>query len=542
MAKEIRFGKYARDSLLAGVDKLADTVKLTLGPKGRNVVLDQGYGSPLICNDGVTIARNIEFKDKFENMGAKLVYEVANNTNDAAGDGTTTATLLAQSIIHNGVNAIDRGANPVLLSEGINLAGKAVAKALLDQSHTVSTDSEIENVATVSSSDPEIGKIISEAMKKVGKNGVITVDQSKSVETELKVTEGTQYDKGYTSPYMVTDRERMTAELEDPYILLTDMKVNTVNDILPLLQAVVEAHKPLLIVSDDMDADVSTTLILNKIRGTFNVVATKLPEYGDLQKATLQDIAVLTGARLYSKDLGMELKNITIADLGSAKKVIVTADNTTIIGGAGDKKALADHIAELEAQAKNKTSEYDKKQLEKRIAKLSGGVAVIKVGATTETELRDKKLRIEDALNATKAAVAEGIVIGGGAALVNVYLKLKDTLKNPDKDVQRGISCVLESLTAPLAQIADNAGYSATDVVSSQIAAKAGIGFNARSGEWVDLYKAGIVDPTKVTRSAVLNAASIAAEMVTTEAGVADIPEPKPAAPAAPEPGAGMDY
>ena len=530
MAKEIRFGKSARDSMLSGVDQLADTVKITLGPKGRNVVLDQGYGSPLICNDGVTIARNIELKDKFENMGAKLVYEVANNTNDTAGDGTTTATLLAQSIIHNGIAAVDRGANPVLLSEGINRAGKAVAEELLKESRSVSTNDEIENVAAISSGSEEIGRTIAEAMDKVGKNGVITVDQSRSVETQLKVTEGMQYDKGYISPYMVTDREKMNATLDDPVIFLTDMKITNINDILPLLQAVVEAHKPLLIVSDDMDAEVSSTLILNKLRGAFNVVATKLPDYGDLQKATLQDLAVLTGARLYSKDLGMELKNATYADLGSAKKVIVTADNTTIVGGSGDKQALQDHIDELLAQAKNKTSDYDKKQLEKRVAKLSGGVAVIKVGATTETELKDKKLRIEDALNATKAAVSEGIVAGGGAALVEVYKRLKSSLKDEDKDVQRGISCVLEALTAPLAQIADNAGYSATDIVSAQLSeTREHYGFNARTGEWVDMFQAGIVDPTKVTRSAVLNAASVAAEFVTTEAGVADIPEPKPA-------------
>ena len=540
MAKEIRFGKNARDSMLAGVDQLANTVKITLGPKGRNVVLDQGYGSPLICNDGVTIARNIELKDKFENMGAKLVYEVANNTNDVAGDGTTTATLLAQAIIHNGVAAIDRGANPVLLSQGIRKAGKAVAAVLLEESHSVSTSAEIQNVATVSSGDEEIGKIISEAMDKVGKNGVITVDQSRSVDTQLKVTEGMQYDKGYISPYMANDREKMTATLEDPLIFLTDMKITNIQDLLPMLQAVVESHKPLLIVSDDMDTEVSSTLIINKLRGSFNVVATKLPDYGDLQKATMQDLAILTGARLYSKDLGMELKNATVADLGSAKKVIVTADSTTIISGAGDKAALQNHIQELIAQAKNKTNEYDRKQIEKRIAKLSGGVAVIKVGATTETELKDKKLHIEDALNATKAAVSEGIVQGGGAALVNVYKKLKPTLKDEDNDIQRGISCVLEALTAPLAQIADNAGYSATDIVSAQLAeSRENYGFNARNGQWVNMFDSGIVDPTKVTRSAVLNATSVASEFVTTEAGVADIPEPKEAAAPAQS---GMDY
>lgn len=538
MAKEIRFGKDARDSILAGVDKLADTVKITLGPKGRNVVLDQGYGSPLICNDGVTIARNIELKDKFENMGAKLVYEVANNTNDTAGDGTTTATILAQSIIHKGVEAINRGANPVLVGQGISKAGKAVAKELTSLAHPINTDADIENIATISSGDEEIGKVIEQAMQKVGRNGVITVDQSKSTETELKVTEGMQYDKGYISPYMVTDREKMTAELDDPLILVTDIKISNINDILPLLQSVVEAHKPLLIISDDMDAEVSSTIILNKLRGTFNVVATKLPEFGDLQKVTLEDIAVLTGAKFISKDLSMELKDASINDLGKAKKVIVTADNTTIVGGEGDKTALSNHIAELEAQAKNSKSEYDRKRIEKRAAKLSGGVAVIKVGATTETELKDKKLHIEDALNATKAAVSEGIVVGGGAALAEVYLTLRKTLKDENPDVQRGISCVLESLKAPLAQIADNAGYSSVDIVETQLGQKKDFGFDAKNGVWVNMFKAGIVDPCKVTRSAILNASSIASELVTTEAGVADIPEPKaPAAPAAPDMG-----
>lgn len=538
MAKEIRFGKDARDLILKGVDTLADTVKITLGPKGRNVVLDQGYGSPLICNDGVTIARNIELKDKFENMGAKLVYEVANNTNDTAGDGTTTATILAQAIIHKGVDAINRGANPVLVGQGINKAGKAVAKELSSLSHPINTDADIENIATISSGDEEIGKVISDAMQKVGRSGVITVDQSKSTETELKVTEGMQYDKGYISPYMVTDREKMTAELEDPYILVTDIKVSNINDILPLLQAVVDAHKPLLIISDDMENEVSSTIILNKLRGTFNVVATKLPEFGDLQKATLEDIAVLTGARFISKDLSMELKDASIADLGRAKKVIVTADNTTIVGGEGDKAKLQEHIDELAAQAANSKSEYDRKRIERRAAKLSGGVAVIKVGATTETELKDKKLHIEDALNATKAAVAEGIVVGGGAALCEVYLTLKKTLKDENPDVQRGISCVLESLKAPLAQIADNAGYSSIDVVEAQLNEKKDFGFDAKNGVWVDMFKAGIVDPCKVTRSAILNASSIASELVTTEAGVADIPEPKaPAAPANPDMG-----
>lgn len=538
MAKEIRFGKEARDSILRGVDILSDTVKITLGPKGRNVVLDQGYGSPLICNDGVTIARSIELKDKFENMGAKLIYEVANNTNDTAGDGTTTATILAQSIIHKGVDAINRGANPVLVGQGINKAGKIVANELSSLSHPIDTDADIENIATISSGDEEIGKVISEAMQKVGRNGVITVDQSRSTETELKVTEGMQYDKGYISPYMVTDKEKMTAEFEDSFVLVTDIKISNINDILPLLQGVVEAHKPLLIISDDMDSEVSTTIILNKLRGTFNVVATKLPDYGELQKATLQDISFLTGAKFISKDLSMELKDVTVADLGRAKKIIVTADNTTIVDGEGNKDELKAHIDELIAQANNAKSEYDRKRIEKRVAKLSGGVAVIKVGATTETELKDKKLHIEDALNATKAAVAEGIVAGGGAALCEVYKKLKSTLKDKNHDVQCGISCVLESLKAPLTQIADNAGYSSIDILEEQLAKKSGFGFDAKNGKWVDMYKSGIVDPCKVTRSAILNASSIASELVTTEAGVVELPEPpKGPAPAAPDMG-----
>jgi chaperonin GroEL len=540
MAKDIKFGKTARDQMLEGVDTLANTVKVTLGPKGRNVALDKGYGSPEICEDGVTIAREIELKNSFQNMGAKLVYEVANQTNEKAGDGTTTATVLAQAMIHRGINAVEKGANPVFVRVGIERAGKAVAEQLLKKSKPVVTNEDIEAIATISSHDEATGKLIAQAMDKVGKSGVITVDESKTSEDELVVSQGLEYDKGYLSPYMVTDREKMVAELEDAYVLVTDMKVSNINDIVPLLQSVVDSHKPLLIIADDMDSDVVSTLIVNKLRGTFNVVATKAPEFGDAQKAALQDIAILTGAKFYSKDLGMALKDVTIQDLGQAKKVTVKKDTTTIVGGEGSKKDLADRIDELEAQYKTATSEYDKKGISKRIAKLSNGVAVLKVGAQTESEMKDKKLRIEDALNATKAAVAEGIVVGGGAALAEVYGELKDTLKDKNPDIQKGIDAVMDSLFDPLKQIADNSGYDAEEIVEKQKAQKDGFGFDAENGVWVDMIKEGIVDPTKVTRSAILNASSISALFVTTEAAVTEIKEEKPAA-AAPAMGGGMD-
>ncbi len=529
MAKEIKLGKSARDQMLEGVDALADTVKLTLGPKGRNVVLEKSYGSPLITNDGVTIAREIELKNSFQNMGAKLVYEVANNTNEKAGDGTTTATLLAQEMIHRGINAVEKGANPVFVRAGIEKAGKAVAEELLNISRPVDTNDDIRDVATISSGDPEIGALIAEAMEKVGKTGVISVDESKGIEDELAVTQGMEFDKGYISPYMVSDREKMEASLEDAFVLVTDMKISNVNDVVPVLQAVVESHKPLLIIADDLDSEVTSTLILNKLRGTFNVVAVKAPEFGDAQKNTLQDIAILTGARFYSKDLGMELKDLTIEDLGQAKKVTVKKDSTLIVGGAGSKKEVNDRVAELTAQHEIATSDYDKKAIAKRIAKLSDGVAVLKVGALTEAQLKDKKLRIEDALNATKAAVSEGIVMGGGAALATVYGSLRGTLKDENADIQKGIDVVLNSLYAPLRTIAVNAGYEPDEIEEKQKGAKPGYGFNAKNGEWVDMIKSGIVDPTKVTRSAVLNASSIAALFVTTEAGVCEIKEEKPA-------------
>jgi len=529
MAKEIKFGKTARDAMVKGVDTLADTVKVTLGPKGRNIALDKGYGSPVICEDGVSIAREIELKDNFENMGAKLVYEVANQTNEKAGDGTTTATVLAQSMIHRGITAVEKGANPVFVRTGIEKAGKAVAEELLKISKPVTTNEDIQSIASISSHDDSIGKLIAEAMDKVGKNGVITVDESKTSEDELVISQGLEFDKGYLSPYMVTDNEKMVAELEDAYVLVTDMKISNINDVVPLLQAIVDSHKPLLIIADDLDGDVTSTLVVNKLRGTFNVVATKAPEFGDAQKAALQDIAILTGAKFFSKDLGMAIKDAKIDDLGQAKKVTVKKDTTTIVGGDGKKKDLADRIAELQAQYQVVTSDYDKKALAKRIAKLSNGVAVVKVGALTESEMKDKKLRIEDALNATKAAVSEGVVVGGGAALAEVYASLKESLKDSNPDIQKGIDAVMDSLFAPLRQIADNAGFDADEIAEKQKTQKTGFGFDALKGEWVDLEAAGIVDPTKVTRSAVLNASSISAIFVTTEGAVTEIKEDKPA-------------
>lgn len=529
MAKQIKLGKEAREAMVKGVDTLANTVKVTLGPKGRNVALDKGYGSPEICEDGVSIAREIELKDATENMGAKLVYEVANKTNEKAGDGTTTATVLAQAIIHKGIDAVDAGANPVFIRNGIEKAGKAVANELLSISKPVQTNEDIEAIASISAHDEEIGKLIAEAMAKVGKNGVITVDESKTSENELVISQGMEYDKGYISPYMVTDNEHMIAELEDAYVLVTDMKINNINDIVPMLQSVVDVHKPLLIIADDLDSDVTSTLIVNKLRGTFTVVATKAPEFGDAQKAALQDMAILTGAKFYSKDLGMQLKDVTLDDLGKAKRITVKKDSTTIVGGEGLKKDVEDRISELQAQYDVVSSEYDKKNIAKRIAKLSNGVAVLKVGALTESELKDKKLRIEDALNATKAAVAEGVVVGGGAALAEVYMALKGTLKDSNPDIQKGIDAVIDSLLAPLMQIAANAGYDPKEIADKQKEQEKNFGFDALHGNWVNMFDANIIDPTKVTRNAILNSSSISAMFVTTEAAVTEIKEDKPA-------------
>ena len=532
MAKIVKYSKDARDSVLKGVDTLADAVRITLGPKGRNVVLDKGYGSPMIVNDGVTIAKEIELEDTFENMGAKMIYEVANHTNDSAGDGTTTATLLAQAMIHSGLDAVEKGANPVMLREGIEMASKKVSEKLLESARKIDSSAEIANVAAISSGSQEIGKIVSEAMEKVGKNGVINVDESKGFDTSLEVTEGLKYDKGYISPYMVSDREKMNVEMETPAILVTDQKISTIQEVLPLLEQIVQANKPLLIIADDIENEVVSTLIVNKLRGTFNVVATKAPGFGDNQKANLQDIAILTGAKFVSKDLDMQLKDMTMKDLGSAKKVIVEKDSTTIIDGAGSKKALKERIVEISNAIEHTTSSYDKDKLKERLAKLSDGVAVIKVGATTETELKEKKLRIEDALNATRAAIEEGIVTGGGCALMSIFKELKGKVTADNDDVQKGINIVFDALTKPLYQIAENAGHDGKSIVDAQLNQKNNVGFDAKNGEWVDMFKSGIVDPCKVTRSALLNAASIAGLLITTEAAVGTIKEPEPAMPA----------
>ncbi len=537
MAKQILFGRDFKLKVLKGVDTLADVVKVSLGPKGRNVVLDKGYGSPSIVDDGVSIAKEIELKDPFENMGAKLVYEVASNTNEMAGDGTTTSTVLAQAMIHQGFKALEKGANPVLVKQGIEKAGKEVAERLLKKSRPLKNRADIENVATISAGSAEIGKIIADAMQKVSQNGVINVDESKGFDTELSVVEGMQYDKGYLSPYFVTNRETMTVELEDPLVLVTDQKVATVQDILPVLEQVVKAGKPLLIIADDVENEVTNTLIVNKLRGTFNVVVTKAPGFGDSQKDQLQDIAILTEGKFVTKDLAMKLSEVSIDDLGTIGRAIIKKDTTTLVGGSHKNPAIANRIKELESLIKKSTSEYDKKNLQERLAKLSGGVAVIKVGATTETELKEKKLHIEDALNATKAAVLEGIVAGGGATLMEIYNELKDTFKDENVDIQRGIQAVLDSLSAPLFQIAENAGFNGGDIVENQKRQKPEFGFDAKKGQWVNLIKEGIIDPTKVTRSAVLNATSISALLVTSEAGVTEIKEDKPAAPAMPNPG-----
>ena len=537
MAKQILFGRDFKAKILKGVDTLADVVKVSLGPKGRNVVLDKGYGSPSIVDDGVSIAKEIELKDPFENMGAKLVYEVASNTNEMAGDGTTTSTVLAQAMIHQGFKALEKGANPVLVKQGIEKAGKEVADRLLKKSRPLKSRADIENVATISAGSAEIGKIIADAMEKVSQNGVINVDESKGFDTELQVVEGLQYDKGFLSPYFVTNRETMTIELEDPLVLVTDQKIATVQDILPVLEQVVKAGKPLLIIADDVENEVTNTLIVNKLRGTFNVVVTKAPGFGDAQKDQLQDIAILTESKFVTKDLAMKLSEVTIDDLGTIGRAIIKKDTTTLVGGSKKNPQITNRIKELEIQIKKSTSEYDKKNLQERLAKLAGGIAVIKVGATTETELKEKKLHIEDALNATKAAVLEGIVAGGGATLMEIYSDLKDTFKDENVDVQRGIQAVLDSLSAPLFYIAENAGFNGADIVDNQKKQKPEFGFDAKRGVWVNLIKEGIIDPTKVTRSAVLNATSISALLVTSEAGVTEIKEDKPSAPAMPNPG-----
>lgn len=540
MAKEIKFAADARESMVRGVDILANTVKVTLGPKGRNVVLEKAFGSPLITNDGVTIAKEIELEDHFENMGAKLVSEVASKTNDIAGDGTTTATVLTQAIVREGLKNVTAGANPIGIRRGIELAVKTAVDALKETAIPVSGKEAIAQVAAVSSRSEKVGQYISEAMEKVGNDGVITIEESRGMETELDVVEGMQFDRGYLSQYMVTDNEKMVAELENPFILITDKKISAIQDILPLLESILQTNRPLLIVADDVDGEALPTLVLNKIRGTFNVVAVKAPGFGDRRKAMLEDIAILTGGTVITEDLGLELKDATIEALGQAAKVVVDKDTTTIVEGAGNPETIGNRVGVIRSQIESTTSEFDREKLQERLAKLSGGVAVIKVGAATETELKEMKLRIEDALNATRAAVEEGIVAGGGTALVNVIDSV-DAL-NLSGDEETGRSIVRRALEEPVRQIAYNAGYEGSVVIDKLKHSERGVGFNAATGEWVDMIEAGIIDPVKVTRSALQNAASVASLILTTEAVVANKPEP--AAPALPQgmDGMGMGY
>lgn len=538
MVKDIKFAEDARSAMLRGVDVLANTVKVTLGPKGRNVVLEKAFGSPLITNDGVTIAKEIELEDHFESMGAKLVAEVASKTNDIAGDGTTTATVLTQAIVREGLKNVTAGANPVGIRRGIEIATKAAVEELHNISRPVESKEAIAQVAAISSGSAEVGELIAEAMEKVGNDGVITIEESKGIETELDVVEGMQFDRGYLSQYMVTDNDKMIATLDNPFILITDKKVSNIQEIIPLLEQIVQQGRALLIIADDVDGEALPTLVLNKLRGTFNVVAVKAPGFGDRRKAMLEDIAVLTGAQVITEDLGLELKEATMEQLGTAGKVVVSKDSTTIVEGAGSKESIANRVALIRAQAQDTTSDFDREKLHERLAKLSGGVAVVKVGAATETELKEKKLRIEDALNATRAAVEEGIVSGGGTALVNVQ-KVVDSLEL-EGDLATGAKIVSRSLEEPLRQIAENAGLEGSVIVARLKSEEKGIGYNAATDEWVNMIEAGIVDPTKVTRSALQNAASVSALLLTTEAVVAD--KPAPVAPPMPgmDPGMGM--
>ena len=530
MSKEIKFSSDARSAMVRGVDILADTVKVTLGPKGRNVVLEKSFGSPLITNDGVTIAKEIELEDHFENMGAKLVSEVASKTNDIAGDGTTTATVLTQAIVREGIKNVTAGANPIGIRRGIEAAVTAAVEALKNNAIPVANKEAIAQVAAVSSRSEKVGEYISEAMEKVGKDGVITIEESRGMETEFEVVEGMQFDRGYLSQYMVTDSEKMVADLENPYILITDKKISNIQEILPLLESILQSNRPLLIIADDVDGEALPTLVLNKIRGTFNVVAVKAPGFGDRRKAMLEDIAILTGGTVITEDLGLELKDATIEALGQAARVTVDKDSTVIVEGAGNPEAISHRVAVIKSQIETTTSEFDREKLQERLAKLSGGVAVIKVGAATETELKEMRLRIEDALNATRAAVEEGIVAGGGTALVNVIPAVADLELTGDEATGRNI--VLRALEEPVRQIAHNAGFEGSIVIDRLKNAEVGTGFNAATGEWVNMIEEGIIDPVKVSRSALQNAASVASLILTTEAVVANKPEPAAPAPA----------
>ena len=533
MAKELKHGEDARTALAAGMNKLADTVKITLGPKGRNVVLDKSYGAPTITNDGVTIAKEIDLEDGFENMGAQLVKQVAEKTNDVAGDGTTTATVLAQAMINEGMKNLAAGANPIVLRKGMKKATDAAVEAIQSMSTPVNGKDHIKKIATVSSGSEDVGTMIADAMEKVSKDGVITIEESKTMQNELELVEGMQFDRGYVSAYMATDTDKMEANLEDPYILITDKKISNIQDILPLLEDIVKQGRPLLIIAEDVDGEALTTLIVNKLRGTFNVVAVKAPGYGDRRKAMLEDIAILTGGQVISSEIGLELKDAKIEQLGRAKSVKVKKENTVIVGGEGGKDAIADRVAQIKRQIEDTKSDFDKEKLQERLAKLAGGVAVIRVGAATETEMKEEKYHMEDALNATRAAVEEGIIFGGGSAYIHSIGKVKDATKDLEGDEKTGAKIVLKALEAPLYQIAVNAGLDGSVIVNKVKESKRGVGFDAYKEEYVDMIEDGILDPAKVTRSALQNACSVASSFLTTEAAVSTIKEPAPAAPAA---------
>ena len=525
MAKDIKFSEDARAAMLRGVDKLANTVKVTLGPKGRNVILDKAFGAPQITNDGVTIAKEIELEDKFENMGAQLVVEVASKTNDIAGDGTTTATVLAQAIVNEGMKNVTAGANPVGVRRGIELATKKAVEALREISINVSDKESIAQIAAISSGDKEVGMLVADAMERVGSDGVITIEESQGIETELDVVEGMQFDRGYLSQYMVTDNEKMEANLENPYILITDKKISSVQEILPVLENIMQQNRSLLIIADDIEGEALPTLVLNKIRGTLNVTAVKAPGFGDRRKGILEDIAILTGGTVITSDLGLELKDATIDQLGNAGKVVVSKDSTTIVEGTGNTEQIEQRVALLRAQVEETTSEFDREKLQERIAKLAGGVAVINVGAPTETEIKERKLRIEDALSAARAAVEEGVIAGGGTAYINILGKIEELEEELVGDEATGVRIVLRALEEPVRQIASNAGLDGSVIVERLKHVEFGIGFNAVTGQMVNMVEEGIIDPTKVTRSAIQNAASVAALLLTTEAAVAEIPE-----------------
>ena len=540
MAKEIKFGAEARKSLETGVNKLADTVRVTLGPKGRNVVLDKQYGAPLITNDGVTIAKEIELGDAFENMGAQLIKEVASKTNDVAGDGTTTATVLAQAMVNEGMKNLAAGANPIVLRKGMRKATDTAGEAIRAMSQKVSGKEQIARVATVSSGDETVGQLVADAMEKVTGDGVITIEESKTMQTELDLVEGMQFDRGYISAYMATDTEKMEAVLDDPCILITDKKISNIQEILPLLEQIVQAGRKLLIIAEDIEGEALTTLIVNKLRGTFSVVGVKAPGYGDRRKEMLRDIAILTGGQVISEEVGIELKDATMDMLGHAKSVKVQKESTVIVDGMGDKKAIADRVAQIKAQIEETKSEFDKEKLQERLAKLAGGVAVIRVGAATETEMKEAKLRMEDALNATRAAVEEGIIAGGGSAYIHASKKVAELAANLEGDEKTGAKIILKALEAPLFHIAANAGLEGAVIVNKVRESEVGTGFDAYNEEYVDMVKAGILDPAKVTRSALQNATSVASTLLTTEAVVGNIKEETPAMPAAPQGGMGM--